>query len=176
MFQVGFFNWIGKGIVQPQLERPPFQPQNILGIHVPPHVSMQPEVPANDGWQEIVNPIVSHHHGWPNLSLPPPPPVNPNVQIAPVHSPIQSSHSSKRLKAYVPHVQDKGKLVSSPSSPSIDSSKFVSSRMHLKEDCSHVISEIHPQGSNQPRDTSGKSKWDIGDKRKISSHSGKYGF
>jgi hypothetical protein len=55
LFQDGFFNWIGQGIVQPQPERPPFQPQNIPGIHVPPHVSMQPEVPANDGWKEIVN-------------------------------------------------------------------------------------------------------------------------
>jgi hypothetical protein len=176
LFQVGFFNWIGKGIVQPRPERPPFQPQNIPGIHVPPHVSMQPEVPANDGWKEIVNPVVSHHRGWPNLSLPPPPPVNPNVQISPVHSPVQSSHASKRLKTDVPHVQDKGKVVASPSSPSNDSSKSVSSRMHLKDDCSHVISEIQPQGSNQPRATSGKSKGDNSDKRKIASQSGKYGF
>jgi hypothetical protein len=176
LFQVGFFNWIGQGIVQPRPERPPFQPQNIPGIHVPPHVSLQPEVPANDGWQEIVNPTVSHHRGWPNLSLPPPPPVNPNVQISPVHSPVQSSHASKRLKTDVPHVQDKGKVVASPSSPSNDSSKSVSSRMHLKDDCSHVISEIQPQGSNQPKATSGKSKGDSSDKRRISSQSGKYGF
>jgi hypothetical protein len=59
---------------------------------------MQPEVPANDGWKEIVNLIVSHHRGWPNFSLPTPPPVNPNVQIAPLHSPVQSSHASKRIK------------------------------------------------------------------------------
>jgi hypothetical protein len=63
---------------------------------VPPHVSMQPEVPENDGWQEIVHPTVSHHRGWPNLSLPPPPPpVNPNAQISPAHSPVQSSHARK---------------------------------------------------------------------------------
>jgi hypothetical protein len=48
-------------------ERPPFQPQNIPGIPIPPYVSMQPEVPENDGWQEIVNPTISHHRGWPNL-------------------------------------------------------------------------------------------------------------
>jgi hypothetical protein len=42
-------------------------------------------------------------------------------------------------------VQDKGKVVASPSSPSNDSSKFMSSRMHMKDDCSHVISEIQPQ-------------------------------
>jgi hypothetical protein len=128
---------------------------------------MQPEVPANDGWQEISNPVVSHHRGWSNSSLPPPPPVNPNVQIAPVHSPVQSSHASKRLKPDVPNVQDKGKVVSSPSSPSNDSSKSVSSCMHVKDDFSHVISEIQPQGSNQPRATSGKSKGDNNDKRKF---------
>jgi hypothetical protein len=73
-------------------------------------------------------------------------------------------------------MQDKGKAVASPSSPSDDSSKSVSSRMHLKDDCSHVISEIQPQGSNQPRATSGKSKGDNSEKRKIASQSGKYGF
>jgi hypothetical protein len=148
LFQVGFFNWIGKYLVQLQLERPPFQPQNISGIHVPPCVSLQPEVPTNDGWQEIVNPDVSHHRGWPNLSLPPIPRINPNVQITSVHSPIKSSHAIKRIKTDVPHVKDKGNVVASPSSPSNDSSKSVSSHMHLKDDCSHIISEIHPQGSN----------------------------
>jgi hypothetical protein len=86
--------------------------------------------------------VVSCHRGWPNLSLPPPPHVNPNAQISPVDSPIQSSHASKRLKTDVPHVQDKDKVDASPSSPSNDSSKLVSSCMHLKDDCSHVISEI----------------------------------
>jgi hypothetical protein len=71
---------------------------------VPHHVSLQLEVLVNYGWQEIVNLTVSHHRGLPNLSLPPPPPVNPNVQISPVNSPVQSSHVSKRLKTDVPHV------------------------------------------------------------------------
>jgi hypothetical protein len=44
LFQDGFFNWIGKGIVQPRLERPPFQSQNIPGILVLPHVYLQLEV------------------------------------------------------------------------------------------------------------------------------------
>ena len=122
-------------------------------------------------------PDVSHHHGWPNMSLPLPPPINPNVHISHVDSPIQSSHVSKRLKIDVPQpVQDKGKEVASSSSPSDDSSKFVSSRMHLKDDCSHVINNIQPQGSNQPRATSKNSKGNITEKRKIVSQSGKYGF
>jgi hypothetical protein len=49
IFQDEFFNWIGQGIIQPRPERPPFQPQNVPGILVPPHVSMQPEVLENDG-------------------------------------------------------------------------------------------------------------------------------
>jgi hypothetical protein len=46
----------------------------------------------------------------------------------------------------------------------------------MKDDCSHVISEIQPQGSNQPKGTSGKSKGEINDKRKIVSQSGTYRF
>ena len=103
------------------------------------------------------------------MSLPLPPPVNPNVQISHVDSPVQSSHASKRLKTDVPHEQYKGKAVASPSSPSNDSSKSVSSLMHLQDDFSHVINEIQPQGSNQPRTISGKSKGDNSDKRKIAS-------
>jgi hypothetical protein len=68
-----------------------------------------------------------------------------------VNSLVQSSHVSKSLKIDVPHVQDKGKATTSPFSPSNDSSKSVSSHMHMKDDCSHVISEIQPQGSNQPK-------------------------
>jgi hypothetical protein len=73
-------------------------------------------------------------------------------------------------------VQDKGKVVTSPSSPSNESSKSMSFCMHLKDDFSHVISEINPQGSNQPKDNYGKSKGDNNDRRGIASQSGKYGF
>jgi hypothetical protein len=73
-------------------------------------------------------------------------------------------------------VHDKGKVVVAPSSPSSDSAKSVSSRMHLRDDCSHVISEIKPQGSTQPKAISGKSKGDNSDKGRIASQSGKYGF
>jgi hypothetical protein len=73
-------------------------------------VSFHPEVPTNDGWQEIVNQLVSHHHGWPTISLPLQPPFNPNVHIVHVVSPVQSSHASKRLKTDIPQpLQDKGK-------------------------------------------------------------------
>jgi hypothetical protein len=49
LFQDGFFKWIGHGIVYPRPKIPPFHPQNIPAIPVPPHVSLQPKVPANDG-------------------------------------------------------------------------------------------------------------------------------
>jgi hypothetical protein len=122
-------------------------------------VSLWPEVPVNDGWQEIINQPVSHHRGWHTMSLPLPPTINPNVHISYVISLVQSSHASKRLKIDIPQpVQEKEKVASSPSSPANDSSKSVSSCMHLKDDCSHVISEIQPQGSNQPWATSNNSK------------------
>jgi hypothetical protein len=65
-------------------------------------MALQPKFLANDGWQEIFNPSVSHHRCWPNFSLPTPPPVNPNVQISHVDSPVQYSHASKRLKTDIP--------------------------------------------------------------------------
>ena len=72
-------------------------------------------------------------------------------------------------------MQDKGKGVATPSNSSKKSSKFVSSRLHLKDDYSHVISAVHPQGSNQPKDATEKSKWDNSENRPNASHS-KYGF
>jgi hypothetical protein len=176
LFQARFFNWIGQGMVQPRPERPPFQAPQAPGIPMPPHVSLQPEVPENDGWQEIVHPTVSQHRGWPNLSLPAPPPINPIFQAAPVHSPVQSSHARKRLKTEAHHALDKGKSTAAPSSPSNGSDKSMSSRMHLRDDCSHVINEIRPKGSVQPKENSGKSKGDNNNQGKIASQSGKYGF
>jgi hypothetical protein len=177
LFQAGFFNWIGQGVVQPRPERPPFQAPHVPGIPVPSHVSLQPEVIENDGWQEIVHLVVSQHRGWPNLSLLAPPlPFNQIIQDVPTHSPIQSSHASKRLKTKSHHAPDKGKVGVTPSSPSNDSVKSVSSHMHLRDDFSHVINAIRPKGSTQPKENSEKSKGDNNNKGKISSQSGKYGF
>ena len=63
LFQARFFNWIGQGVVQPRLERTPFQAPQALGIPVPPYVSLQLEVPKNDRWQEIIHPTVFQHCG-----------------------------------------------------------------------------------------------------------------
>jgi hypothetical protein len=83
---------------------------------------------------------------------PTPLPNNQIVQVAPDHSPVQSSHASKRLKTEAHHAPDKGKSTASPSSPSNGSDKSVSSQMHLRDDCSHVINEIRPKGSAQPKE------------------------
>jgi hypothetical protein len=156
-------------VVQPRPERPPFQVLQAPGILVPPHVSLQPEVPKNDGWREIVHPTISQHRGWPNLSLPAPPPNNQNVQAAPDHSSVKSSHASKILKTEAHHAPDKGKSIATPSSPSNGSDKSVSSRMHLRDDCSHVINEIRPKGLVHPKENLGKLKGDRSNQGKIES-------
>jgi hypothetical protein len=80
------------------------------------------------------------------------------------------------LKTEAHHALDKGKAIVAPSSPSNGSDKSVSSQMHLRDDCSHVISKIRPKGSAQPKENSGKSKGDNNNQGKIASQSGKYGF
>jgi hypothetical protein len=119
LFQDGFFNWTRQGLVQPSPDMSPFQPQHVPSNPVPPHVSLQPKVLENDGWQEIVHPTVSQHCGWPNLSLPSPPPIKLIVQISPAHSPVHSSHASKRLKTEAHHTHDKGKVVFPPPLPHV---------------------------------------------------------
>jgi hypothetical protein len=59
--------------------------------------------------------------------------------------------SSKRLKTKAHHAPDKGKATTAPSPPSNDSDKSVSFHMQLRENLSHVISEISPKGSTQPK-------------------------
>jgi hypothetical protein len=127
---------------------------------------------------------VAHHHGWPTCChsiTPPPLPINPNSQDDHVVSPIQSSHARKRLKTDVPKPElDKGKGVSTPSKSSKDSSESVSSHLHLKDDCSHIISAVHPQGSHQLKEIAQdkseiESKEGNSEKRQNASHN-KYGF
>jgi hypothetical protein len=76
LLQTGFLNLAGQRAFQnhPAPERPPLQPHHsISGIPVQPHVSLPPEIPANDGWNDVVNPP-QKAHGWPTVSLPLPPP------------------------------------------------------------------------------------------------------
>ena len=54
--------------------------------------------------------------------------------------------------------------------------KSVSSRMHLRDDFSHVINEIKPKGSAQPKANSGKSRGDNNNQGRVASQTGKSGF
>jgi hypothetical protein len=80
------------------------------------------------------------------------------------------------LKIEAHHALDKGKSIIFPSSPSNGSEKSASFWMHLRDDCSHVISEIRPKVSSQPKKNSGKLKGDSSNQGKIASQSGKYVF
>jgi hypothetical protein len=89
---------------------------------------------------------------------------------------VKSSHANKRLKIEAHHAFDKGKVVVAPSSPSNESDKFMSSQMHLRDDFSHMISEIMPKGSSQLKAISGKSGGDNNNQGRVASQTGKYGF
>jgi hypothetical protein len=80
------------------------------------------------------------------------------------------------LKTKAHHAPDKGKATVASSSPSNGSNKSVSSWMHLRDDYSHVINDIRPKGSAQPKENSEKLKGDNRNQGKIASQSGKYGF
>jgi hypothetical protein len=187
LFQDGFFNLVGQGVFQPhpRPERPPFQPHpSFSNVHVPAHVSLQPEVPINDGWQDIVHSPVVHHDGWPTVSFPfpPPPPLNQHAQqIDHVASPVQSSHASKRLKTTIHEpMSSKGKKVVTHSKSSNDSSQSVTSHAQQINEPSPTLSEVHPQASNQPltekaHSTNKAGKETSSEKRQTASHS-KYGF
>jgi hypothetical protein len=80
------------------------------------------------------------------------------------------------LKIEAHHAPDKGKAIVASSSASNGSDKSMSSCMHLRDDFSHVISEIRPKGKAQPKENSERSKGDNNNKGRIASQSGKYGF
>jgi hypothetical protein len=73
------------------------------------------------------------------------------------------------LKTKAHHALDKGKATAAPSSPSNESDKSVSSSMHLRDDFSHVISDIRHKGSTKLKENSDISKGDNNKKGKIAS-------
>jgi hypothetical protein len=48
--------------------------------------------------------------------------------------------------------------------------------MHLRDDCSHVISEIRPKVFAQPKENSGKSRGENNNQGRVASQTRKYGF
>jgi hypothetical protein len=89
---------------------------------------------------------------------------------------VQSFHVSKILKTESHHAFDKGKATAAPFSPSDDSYKFMSSRMHLRDDYFHVIIEINPKGFAQPKANLGNPRGDNNNQGRVASQTGKYGF
>ena len=79
ILKIGFLNLTSQGHLPPIVQvMPPIQPHiNVVGIHVPPHVSMVPKPQVNDVWNEVVPNQPSSYNGCPNASLhfPPPPPL-----------------------------------------------------------------------------------------------------
>jgi len=93
-----------------------------------------------------------------------------------LHTHMYSPPIQEKLSKSNPSTHDKRKDDATSSSPSSDSAKSISSRMHLRDDCSHVISEINPKDSTHTKDNSRSSKGDNNNKGKITSQSGKYSF
>jgi hypothetical protein len=134
--------------------------------------------------QDIVHSPVVHHHGWPTVSLPfpPPPPLNQHApQIDHVTSPIQSSHARKRLKTTIHEpMSSKGKKKSLiPNHLITPLSQFTSHAQQINEP-SPSLSEVQPHASNQPltdkaHSTNKARRSTSSEKRQIASHS-KYGF
>jgi hypothetical protein len=82
---------------------------------------------------------------------------------------MKSFHARKRLKTESHHALNKGKSTAAPSSPSNESDKSVSSQMQLRDDFSHVISEIKPKGFAQPKVNSGKPRGDNNNQGRVAS-------
>jgi len=102
-----FLNLVGQGDFQtcPPPTRPPLQPHpNNSGIPVQPHVSLPLEIPANDGWNEIVNPPHHQAQGWttPSFPLPPPPVKWSSLHITSKASHAHSTQPLKKLKCQIP--------------------------------------------------------------------------
>jgi hypothetical protein len=144
MFQAGLFNWIGHGIVTLDHKDPL---SSLLRtylafsfLHMCPCSQKSPQM--MDG-KRLSNHLslswLAHYVIAVSTTCQSQCPYFPCCFASSI------SHASKRLKTDIPQlVQDKGKTTASPSSPSYDSSKSVSSCMHLKDHCSHVINEIQP--------------------------------
>jgi len=68
---------------------------------VQPHVSLQPEILVNNGWNDVVNPPQGQAHGWPTISLPLPPlpPKHPAQNIGSITSHAHSTQPLKKIKS-----------------------------------------------------------------------------
>jgi hypothetical protein len=89
---------------------------------------------------------------------------------------VGMSYSNKRLKTEAYYASVKEKVVTVPSASLDNSDKSMSSHMHWKDDCSHMISKMGLKDSTQLKAVSKGPKDNSINKRKIASQTGKYGF
>jgi hypothetical protein len=61
-------------------------------------MSLQPDIPVNDGWNEIIHDTQPHHHGWSTVffPLPPPPPKKPLQSLVSMDSHVLSSQQPNK--------------------------------------------------------------------------------
>jgi hypothetical protein len=86
------------------------------------------------------------------------------------------SYSNKRLKIKAYYTSVKEKATTSPSASSDNSGNSVSSHLHWKDDCPHMIRKMRLEDSTQPKAGSKGLKYYSISKRKIASQTKKYGF
>ena len=86
------------------------------------------------------------------------------------------SYSNKRLKTEAYYASVKERATTAPPASLDNSGKFVSSHLHWKDVCSHMINKMRLEDSTQPKAGSKGLKYDSINKGKIASQTGKYGF
>jgi hypothetical protein len=164
---------------------------SITGILVQPHMYMQPEPSANDGWNEVVHNPLPYFNGRPTVSLPlpPPPPLkNPFQPVISMASRALSPQQPKNHKALSQEPKpNKGKwpAVSISSDSSNDSSYTIKSSPIKPENEPRKISlgDMHPEISTNEDIKPSKAclhvhkvvSAEINETRRKSSHK-EYGF
>jgi hypothetical protein len=115
---------------------------------------MQPEIPTNDGWNEVVHDPQPHFNGWPTVSLPlpPPPPKQPLQPAISMASHALSHQQPKNHKALAQELEpSKGKqpACSLSSGSSKNSSHSVTSHsIPQKLEARNItFGDMHPEAS-----------------------------
>lgn len=114
-------------------------------------MSLQPEVPINDGRNEVFHDPQPHHHGWPTIyiPLPPPPPNKPLQHVVSISSHALSAHDLNKDKALA-HKYEPRKWKQSSMLPSSNSSSHymtLDSIPKEQEPKNISFGDMHPDAS-----------------------------
>jgi len=127
---------------------------SVSSIPIPPHVSLQQQIPVNNGQNDVVNPPQIHVNGCSTMSFPlPPPPAKWLAQrIALEVSHAHSTQPLKRPKSLAQEIEpSKGKQLanSAKSDQSEASSHSITSHSHhpWHEDGYTPFEDMHPEAS-----------------------------